>query len=362
MSSTKKPQKILFIYPYPAGTAPSQRFRFEQYLDDLPKDRFIIKKAGFLDHKTWNILYKPGNYLQKTGGILWGFIKRWALMLQVGSFHFVFIHREAAPIGYPLFEWIIARIWRKKIIYDFDDAIWLANTSSQNSLAARLKFHKKTSFICKWAHKVSVGNHYLGDYARQFNPNVVYNPTTIDTVNLHNQIKAQPSTKPVIGWTGTHSTLPYLKMLEPVLQKLETEHDFSFQVIANQAPQLNLQSLVYIPWNKNTEIDDLLNFNIGVMPLTNDQWAKGKCGFKALQYMALGIPPLVSPVGVNTGIVTHQKNGFVCTTPEEWYQALVQLLESSKLREKLGKEARATVEASFSVKANQNNFVLLFSK
>lgn len=354
-------KKILFIYPYPAGTAPSQRFRFEQYLDALPKDEFAISKAAFMDNKTWSILYKPGNYGQKIGGILWGFIKRWWLMLTLGKYHFVFIHREAAPIGYPLFEWIIAKVWRKKIIYDFDDAIWLTNTSAQNALVAKVKFHQKTALICQWAYKVSVGNEYLGDYARQFNTQVIYNPTTIDTRHLHNRTNPQDNKKLIVGWTGSHSTLPYLDFLEPVIQKLEANYDFEFWVIANQAPRLDIKSLVYKPWNKTTEIDDLLQFNIGVMPLSDDKWAKGKCGFKALQYMALGIPPLVSPVGVNTRIVTHQKNGFVCQSPEDWYKALAQLLGSAPLRKELGTEARKTIENHYSVMSNQNNFNLLLS-
>ena len=357
MTSTR----VLFIYPYPAGEAPSQRFRFEQYLDHLEQRDFELTKASFMSLKTWRVLYKPGNYPQKIGGILWGFIKRWWLMLRLRKFDFVFIHREAAPVGYPLFEWIIAKIWRKKIIYDFDDAIWLPNTSAQNALVAKIKFHQKTALICKWAYKVSVGNEYLGDYARQFNDKVVYNPTTIDTTNLHNQTKAQTNDKLVIGWTGSHSTLPYLDFLEPILQELEQTYSFEFQVIANQAPQLNLQSLVFKPWKKSTEIQDLLDFNIGVMPLSDDQWAKGKCGFKALQYMALGIPPLVSPVGVNTRIVQNGENGFVCNTPEEWHQALLSLMQSADLREKLGKKARKTVEDHYSVKSNQNNFVEFFS-
>jgi glycosyltransferase involved in cell wall biosynthesis len=282
-------------------------------------------------------------------------------MFTLGKYHFVFIHREAAPVGYPLFEWIIAKVWRKKIIYDFDDAIWLPNTSAQNALVAKIKFHQKTALICRWAYKVSVGNEYLGDYARQFNVNVVYNPTTIDTLHLHNRTKDQAQGKLVIGWTGSHSTLPYLKMIEPIIRDLENRYEFEFWVIANQAPALDLQSLVYVPWNKASEIDDLLKLNIGVMPLTDDQWAKGKCGFKALQYMALGIPPLVSPVGVNTHIVQEGVNGFVCDTPNDWQTALEKLLQSHELRTQLGQAARQTIEQRYSVVSNQNNFKLFFS-
>jgi glycosyltransferase involved in cell wall biosynthesis len=190
---------------------------------------------------------------------------------------------------------------------------------------------------------------------------VVLNPTTIDTVNLHNQVKNQHTPKVVVGWTGTHSTVNYLNELVPVLQKLEQELDFEFRVISNRAPDFQLKSLVYVPWNKDNEITDLLQFNFGVMPLTDDKWAKGKCGFKALQYMSLGMPAVVSPVGVNTRIVTDGVDGFLCNTPAEWEAALRQLISNESLRAQMGHAARAKIEDHFSVVSNSGNFLSLFA-
>ena len=119
---------------------------------------------------------------------------------------------------------------------------------------------------------MSCGNAYLRDYARQFNPRAVINPTTIDTVRLHNQVRDQDVPgRLVIGWTGTHSTLKYIAQVVPVLAKLEQEFDFEFRVISNQPPELPLRSLVYQPWRKETEITDLLGFHVGLMPLENDK-------------------------------------------------------------------------------------------
>ncbi|GAB3722856.1 glycosyltransferase family 4 protein [Hymenobacter agri] len=354
--------RILFLIPYPAGRAPSQRFRFEQYLDALTAHGHHYRLAPFLSVATWNILYKPGQMLAKATGILAGFGRRAAQLFSVPSYDFVFIHREAAPIGPPVFEWLIAKVLGKKIIYDFDDAIWLANTSEANKIAAGLKWHQKVAAICKWAYKNSCGNAYLANYARQFNPAAVVNPTTIDTVNMHNQVRDQAAPgRLVIGWTGTHSTMKYLDQLVPVLARLEAEGlDFEFRVISNQPPTLPLRSLVYLPWRKDTEIADLLGFHVGLMPLEDDLWAKGKCAFKALQYMALGVPPLVSPVGMNTEVVQHGQNGFVCATPAEWEASLRQLLADAGLRQRLGAAARATIEQRYSVRANTPNFLALF--
>jgi glycosyltransferase involved in cell wall biosynthesis len=349
--------------PYPHGQAPSQRFRFEQYLDALVTAGHTYQLASFLAPATWVILYKPGHILAKAIGISTGYGRRLALLLRVPAYDFVFIHREAAPIGPPILEWFIAKVLRKNIIYDFDDAIWLANTSVANRIASGLKWHQKVASICRWAYKNSCGNAYLAAYAQQFNSNSVVNPTTIDTEHLHNQVRDQTTSgRLIIGWTGTHSTLKYLDQLVPVLANLEAEGlDFEFRVISNQHPALPLRSLVFIPWSKETEIADLLTFNIGLMPLQDDMWAKGKCAFKALQYMSLGIPALVSPVGMNTDVVQHGYNGFVCASPSEWEANLRLLLINPKLRQQLGRAARATVEEQYSVESNTSNFLNLFT-
>ena len=354
--------RILFLVPYPPGRAPSQRFRFEQYLGELMAHGHYYRLAPFLSVATWDILYKPGHTVAKALGILSGFVHRVGLLFAVPSYDFVFVHREAAPIGPPVFEWLIAKVLGKKIIYDFDDAIWLANTSEANKIVAGLKWHHKVANICRWSYKNSCGNSYLAHYARQFNSNTVVNPTTIDTVHLHNQVRDQAAPgRLVIGWTGTHSTLKYLEQVVPVLSKLEAEGlDFEFRVISNQLPALPLHSLVFMPWRKDTEIADLLGFHVGLMPLEDDLWAKGKCAFKALQYMALGIPALVSPVGMNTEVVQHGQNGFVCATDAAWEVSLRQLLLDVDLRQRMGSAARDTVEQHYSVRANTANFLALF--
>lgn len=354
--------QILFVTPYPLGKAPSQRFRFEQYLGFLTGEGHHWHLAPFVSEATWNILYKPGHTAAKVSGIVGGFMRRIGLLFTLPRYEYVFIHREASPIGPPIFEWLAAKVFRKKIIYDFDDAIWIPNTSEINKIVAGIKWHQKVGNICRWAHKVSCGNSYLQEYARQFNAAAVINPTTIDTVGLHNQVRNQQAPgKLVIGWTGTHSTLKYLHQLVPILAKLEKEFEFEFRVISNQPPELPLASLVYIPWRKESEIADLLTFHVGLMPLEDDQWAKGKCAFKALQYMALGEPALVSPVGMNTEVVTDGVNGNICATPIEWETALRQLLLDPNRRAQLGVTARKTIEKSYSVTANCPNFLGLFS-
>ena len=278
------------------------------------------------------------------------------------QYDFVFIHREATPLGPPIIEWVIAKVFRKKIIYDFDDAIWLPNTSQENKIAAALKYHSKVRSICKWSFLVTCGNSYLAGYARQFNKNVKVVPTTIDTKyhkkqgGRNNRFKSTC----VIGWTGTHSTEKYLEEIIPVLQELEKDYSFVFRVISNHNPKLSLKSFEYTQWDKATEISDLLQFDIGVMPLENNEWTLGKCGFKGLQYMALGIPTIMSPVGVNKDIILQGENGFLASSPKEWKVVLSQLMEDEMLRMEIGGRGVGTIAKYYSVEANEKVYLSLF--
>ncbi|MGI8893201.1 MAG: glycosyltransferase family 4 protein [Bacteroidia bacterium] len=353
--------KVLFLVPYPVGEAASQRFRFEQYFDLLRANDIDFKISPFLDKKAWDILYLKGHFFQKFAAIVRGKMRRLSDLFSMGKYDYVFVHREVFPIGPPIFEFLITKILRKKVIFDFDDAIWIPNHSDHNRFMFFLKRFGNVTTLIKWAYKVSCGNEYLADYSRQFNDNVVYNPTTIDTENYHNQVKNQDSENFVIGWTGSHSTLQYLNDLVPVLKNLETEYDFQLHVISDRSPDFQLNSLVWKKWKKETEIEDLLQFNVGLMPLTVDKWSEGKCGFKALQYMALGIPAIVSPVGVNCKVVDHGVNGFVCSSPEEWENTLALLMTDRKHPKEISTATRQKIVNHYSVHSNAENFLKLFS-
>ncbi|MGC4022140.1 MAG: glycosyltransferase family 4 protein [Cyclobacteriaceae bacterium] len=294
-----------------------------------------------------------------------GFLKRFVALFKAIPVDFVFIHRECAPIGPPIFEWILAKILRKKIIYDFDDAIWLTDKTNEHWLERITRWRKKVSSICTWSYKVSAGNSYLADYAKRFNENVTVNPTTIDTKHVHQfrgaNNQTNSSQRIVIGWTGSHSTLKYLNEVESVLDAIEKKFPFvEFWFIADQPPKFKLGRMHFKPWSLQTEITDLSQFDIGIMPLPDDEWTRGKCGFKALQYMSLEIVPVVSPVGVNTKIVQNGLNGFIANSFEEWFGTLSLLIEDSALRKEIGKNAREQVETNYSVASNTKNFLMLF--
>ncbi|MFL5788723.1 MAG: glycosyltransferase [Flavisolibacter sp.] len=316
----------------------------------------------FLSERSWSILYKKGSLFQKILAVLTGFIKRFYIVLFIApEFNFIVVHREAAPIGPPVFEWILARLFRKKLIFDFDDAIWIPNITESNKIASTLKWYSKIKHICSWSYKISAGNQFLAEFAAKFNNHVQIVPTCVNTESRYNRIKDQRSLRTVIGWTGSHSTLHYLDRIVPVLKRLELEYDFDVLIICDKQPQFQLKNLQFIFWNEKTEIDDLLKMNIGIMPLEQDAWSEGKCGFKIIQYLSLGIPAVASPVGVNKQIIDNEMNGYLCETEEQWYHSLSYLLSNEEQRSRLGKAGREKINAFYSIHSNADNFISLFS-
>jgi len=351
-------KKIVILTLYPEGLVPGPRFRYEQYLSFL-REKFDVKLFSFFNQSEYEAVHRH-SILFAAFALVKGYVMRVFHLFCCLQADYIFIFRDVTPFGPPFMEWVLVKVLRKKIIYDFDDAIWLPDINQQSKWKVWLRNPSKTNQIISWAYKVSCGNQYLCDHARQYNENVIYNPTTIDTEGLHNELKSQHTKPVVIGWTGTHSTLKYIDPLVPVISKLEKEFNFIFLVICNKKPAYALSSLLYIPWSKQTEKQDLLQMNFGIMPLSNDEWSKGKCGFKALQYMALGMPALVSPVGVNSEIIKNGYNGFLCSDLVEWEENIRILLNDEDLRTRLGRNARKTIEDKYSVLSNKNNFLSLF--
>jgi glycosyltransferase involved in cell wall biosynthesis len=356
--------KIFFLTPYPVGESPSQRFRFEQYFSILESSGYSYNIQTFHDTNTWKLFFEHGHFFTKLSALFKGTCRRAWVVTKLKSCDFVFIHRELLPFGPPVLEWVIANVLRKKIIYDFDDAIWLTDRAHEPWWFRLLKWRSKVGLICKWSYRVSCGNHYLARYAKRFNSSVIFNPSTIDTEALHipTPRKHKEATDTcIIGWTGSHSTLKYLKQLANVLTDLTVENpNVSLMIIADQAPDLEIPKLLFRPWGLAREIEDLAEFDIGIMPLPDDEWAKGKCGFKALQYMALEIPAVVSPVGANLQIIQEGQNGLFAATPDEWRTQLQKLINNPNLRKTLGVRGRDTVVNHYSVRSNSTLFLSLF--
>ncbi|MGB0886737.1 MAG: glycosyltransferase, partial [Vicingaceae bacterium] len=231
-----------------------------------------------------------------------------------------------------------------------------------NKKFAWLKSHSKTKEIIKVSKTIITGNNYLAKYAQQYCNDVVVIPTTIDT-DYHHKTGLKNNNKITIGWTGSSSTLPYFESIIPELKKLKSKYSnqIQFQVIVDENkyyPEIDTQTTL---WNIENEISDLAKVDIGLMPLPDTEWAKGKCGFKALQYMSLGVPPIVSAIGVNTEIVINNKNGLLIYNNSEWVLKIEELIKNTVLRKQLGEEARKTIVAQYSITANKEKYLAVFN-
>ncbi len=354
--------RILFIASHRPDRAPGQRFRFEQYFGHLQRNGYQCELSYLVEENDDRVLYQRGHYLDKARFVQRCISKRKADVARMNDYDIIFLFREALMTRSTRFEKAFRRS-RAKLVFDFDDAIWLQNVSEANRSWAWIKDPGKTSKIIGLCDLVFAGNAYLADYARRYNPNVTIVPTTIDTDEYRPRTKAGEG--PVcIGWSGSITTIQHFQYAIPALQRLKQRFGdrITIRVVGDgsyRLPELGIEGL---PWRRDTELADLGAMDIGIMPLPDDEWAKGKCGLKGLQYMGMGLPTIMSPVGVNGEIITDGVDGFLATTTDEWVEKLSRLVEDADLRRRMGEAARRTVEQRYSVTAWKDRYVQHFDQ
>lgn len=346
--------------PESKGVTPGQRFRIEQWEPFLRSEGFDLTYFPFLDGDTATLLKGGGHSLAKAVRLTRLLVRRLRQAAGMTACDLVYVFRETALLGPALAERVLRRR-RLPYVYDFDDSVWILYRSPANSFWSYLRCPGKTVTTCRLSHHVMAGNDTLADYARQFAPGVSVVPTTIDT-DIYVPPPAKRAPGMVIGWSGSYSTGPYLELLRSVLQRLARRFHFRVVVVGARGYKVDGVDVEVRPWRMESELTDLGEFDVGVMPLPDAAWERGKCGLKALQYMALAIPAVVSPVGVNRRIVIHGENGLLASTEAEWETALGQLLSDASLRRRLGQAGRATVERDFSARVHAPRVADIFRR
>lgn len=348
--------RVLGLVPYPVGHAPGQRYRIEQWAPRMAPEGVALEFAPFLPASAMTFLHGSGRTLSKMAVTVRGYLRRWLELGKARRYDAAFVYREAAFLGTAFLDRAFAR--RTPLVFDFDDAIYLPASSEPNRLAGTLKHPGKTAQICRVASHVTVGNDTLASFARNHARQVTVIPSTIDT-DWYVPAPRADNPRPVVGWSGSVTTLPYLVAQAGALRELRSRVDFRLRLIGARAgiEGLDVES---VPWRAETEVEDLRPLDVGLMPLTDDEWSRGKCGLKALQYMALGIPPVVSPVGVNARIVQDGVNGFHARDDREWVEKILLLLSSPELRARLGAAARQTVEREYSARVQAPRMAQVF--
>ncbi|MDB5228479.1 MAG: glycosyltransferase [Bacteroidota bacterium] len=346
-------KKVLFLSPYPFGKAASQRLKFEQYFNYFEANGFQPETSSFIDEKFWNVIYKKGFLFQKIFGTIRGYIRRFFDLFRLHKYDIVYIHLWATPLGPPFFEWLIRKL-SKKIVYDIDDMIYKSQDSAINNLIFMLKGKDKPVALMRYADHVITCTPDLNEFAKQYCEHCTDISSTLDTERLLPVNNYTNDKTVVIGWTGTHSTVPYLYLLTNVLQQLSKERKFILRVIGNFKFQMEGVDHEYMDWNAAQEAEQLQGIDIGLYPLPIDSWVMGKSGLKALTYMTFGLPVVATNVGAAINrIITDNENGFLVKTDEEWIDKLKYLIDNPQERKRLGTNARQTVVTKFSIEANK---------
>jgi glycosyltransferase involved in cell wall biosynthesis len=338
--------KVLVIADALANTSPGSRFRIEQWATWMKRAGVTIDYAPFEDAELRRVIYAPGHYAGKAGGFVRGYGRRLALMRKVRDYDVVFVYEQASRIGPAVLERLIARMG-VPIVYDFCDPIYKPFKSHINGYLSLLKFPGKTATICQLSQHVIVGNEELAEYARAHNPAVTIVPITIDTDEYRPGPPRTPAV-PTIGWSGSHSTVPHLDTARPVLQELARTKKFELRVIGAPAYTLDGVNVSAQPWRADSEVADLQRFDIGIMPLPDDPWVSRRTHLKVRQYMGLGIPCVVSPLGVTRELIEDGVNGFLATSRDEWTSKLARLIDDPALRARIGAAGRKTIETRYS--------------
>ena len=353
-------KKVLIITAHRKDRAPNQRFRFEQYIEFLKENGFDCQMSYLISANDDKVLYKPGHYLSKAMIGIRSVWKRTQDVLRKNQYDLIFVCREGFLTGTTFFEEQLSKA-KAPMIYDFDDAIWHFDVSEANKNIGWMKNPGKTARLISIADLVFAGNQYLADYAKHHNDRVVIVPTTIDT-SEYAQVPFRERVPICIGWSGSITTIRHFDSAVPVLEKLYKKYGdrIRIKVIGDGNYVNDKLGVKGIPWKKETELQELADIDIGIMPLPDDEWSKGKCGLKGLQYMALGIATVMSPVGVNTEIIRDGENGMLASTEEEWLNKLSALIDDPALRRKCAENGRRTVVEKYSVDALKHEYLRYF--
>lgn len=239
------------------------------------------------------------------------------------------------------------RRFAKKLVFDFDDAIYYRDDTHKtfDSKTRYLKF----KYLLKYVDLVVAGNRILADYAGKFHKNIVIIPSAVETRNIPVKDYSADSDKTLIGWVGGKGNLHHLKMISNVLQRLSKNYRIQLNIISNDLISIPGVDIQFIPWKLEAQERGIAFFDIGIMPLPDNKWTEGKCGYKALQYMAAAVPPVCSDVGINKEIIEDGKEGFVVSSHADFYKALCDLITNKGLRKEMGYNARVKAEKIFSI-------------
>lgn len=346
--------KVLYLTKYSRMGA-SSRLRSYQYFPFLNENGIEVTVSPLFNDDYLTALYQGKKSLK---AVIIAYFKRFCILFTVYRYNKIVIEKELFPYFPPFFERFLAFMYIKYIV-DYDDAIFHNYDLHPNPLI-RLLLKRKIGAVMRHSETVIAGNRYLASKAIESRAkNVEIVPTVID-ISRYGRKEIKDTSKTIIGWIGSPSTYKYVKTILPAIEKLSLKYPIAFHVVgANEEDNVLVKS---IAWTEATEIQSVLNFDIGIMPLEDSPWEKGKCSYKLIQYMGCGLPVVASPVGMNNEVVEENKNGFLAQNEAEWISALEKLINDPELRKEFGENGRKKVEECYTLQQNSNKIIAILKK
>lgn len=344
--------KVLFFTKYTQKGA-SSRMRSFQYFPFLEKEDIHVSVSPF-----FNDAYLENLYAGKKSklSILFAYLKRFLLLFTVFKYDKIVIEYELFPYFPAWFEQLFNIVGIHYIV-DYDDAIFHNYNLHPNPWLRKL-LGNKIAKVMKNSKTVVAGNKYLAQYAESAGTkNIVIIPTVIDLQNYKPK-ENYATEKLIIGWIGSPSTFKYLEEIRAELTTFVAQNNAEVLVIGAYPTEKQEGVFRFIPWVAATENEWIIKFDVGLMPLNDTPWSKGKCSFKLIQYMASGVPVIASPVGMNKEVVTAE-NGYLATNSSDWGRYLAMYFANQKLRENFGRKGREMVEDNLSLQVTAKKWTAL---
>lgn len=347
-------KRILVLSRY-GNLAASARQRFQLYEDALKDHGFILVQKPLFSNSYLKRLFSR----QKINifRVIIAYIKRFFVILNAGRYDRVWLQYESFPY-LPAFTERLLPLFNQNIVCDYDDAIFHKYDDWGNFFIKKI-LGKKLDTVISNAQYVICGNEYIEAWAKRFSSNTIIIPTVV-SCQRYEQITKKESSLINLGWIGSPATWCYVEPYLGLIEKLAIENNFKFLVIGS-GTSFDREAFIFRDWSEESEISDLRDIDIGIMPLPNDKWANGKCGYKIIQYMASSIPVIASPVGVNSKLILHNENGYLANTQDDWKNYIVKLVKNAELRKSMGIAAHESIQAFYSLESQHKRVTSLFS-
>lgn len=345
--------KVLYFTKY-SRNAGSSRLRSYQYFPFLEKQGILVEVSPLFSEAYLRKLYAGESTKSEA---LKGYLKRFLKLFSVRKYDKVVIEKELFPY-LPAFAECLFHFLGVKYFVDYDDAVFHNYDLSSNKLIRKF-LSKKIDWVMKFSGCVVAGNDYLADRARDAGAKrIEIIPTVID-MERYPQKKYDNEEEFVVGWIGTKSTFEkHLLPCRDWIKSLQEEYSDIHFLIVGISDDMNLGSNVkYIPWTEETEVSEILKMDVGIMPLQDSPWEKGKCAYKLIQYAACGIPGVASDVGMNREVIVPGETGFLASTDVDWKNSILELKNRLELRKDLGRNARKLVEEKYCIQVTAKRWI-----